>query len=249
MKKKTKFKKFMLKVKVYMKNSAVWRLIILSYFQLSIMMFYQLSVFMDDNFSASMFLAFVFLCYCLAMPILFAKMINTPYDMEPIGYLPACKYVGLYQDYKISKIETKSVVPRDLMRRGAIALVLSFTYDWPYVQIALCILFVVRHLHFLRKFRPYKHEIENKRCILNELTVICLYLVCYFYMIDEESYNMIKATTMKNVGFIVITLYTLIQLGNIILILKGAFKGLKYGNKANLVTGKETPDLQQFKLK
>ena len=96
MKKKSNFKKFMLKVKVYMRMSSVWRLIILTYFQLSIMVFYQFSVILDDDISASFILAVIFLIYVVAMPIIFQKLINTPYDKKQKGYLPACKYVGLY---------------------------------------------------------------------------------------------------------------------------------------------------------
>jgi hypothetical protein len=249
MKKKTKFKKFMLKFQVYMKLSFVWRLIIITYFQIAIMVMYQLSVMLDDDLSASIILAFIFLIYVLGMPILFQKMINTPYDKKQKGYLPACKYVGLYQDYKINKVETKTVVPKDLIRRLLMAVVLSFCYDWPYVQIILCIVLVYKHLGYLKKFKPFKHDVENKRCVYNEYTVVLLYLVCLFYMIDEQSFDMIEATTMKTIGFVVITIYTLIQIFNIYLIIQGARKGSKMRSLANLVDGKQQPDLLQFKLK
>jgi hypothetical protein len=185
MKKKTKFKKFMLKFKVYMKMSSVWRLVILTYFQLSIMVFYQFSVIMEDDMSASAVLAAIFLCYVVAMPILFTKLINTPYDKKQKGYLPAAKYVGLYQDYKINKVETKTVVPKDLIRRLLISATLAFAYDYPYVQILLCTFWVWKHMKFLKKFKPFKHDIENKRCIYNEYVVLLVYLVCFGYMVDE----------------------------------------------------------------
>ncbi len=60
------------------------------------MVFYQFSVILDDDISASFILAVIFLIYVVAMPIIFQKLINTPYDKKQKGYLPACKYVGLY---------------------------------------------------------------------------------------------------------------------------------------------------------
>ncbi len=77
------------------------------------------------------------------------------------------------------------MVPKDLMRRLCIAISLAFAYDYPYVQILLCVALVYKHLGYLKKYKPFKHDIENKRCKINEYTVVLLYLVCFFYMVDE----------------------------------------------------------------
>jgi len=67
MKRKTPFKRFMLRVKKYMTYSALYRLFILVYFQLSLMCCYQLMNY-NENAKGSYFTAFFFLILLLLLP-------------------------------------------------------------------------------------------------------------------------------------------------------------------------------------
>ena len=64
-----------------------------------------------------------------------------------------------------------------------------------------------------------------------------------------------KSTTSKNIGFVIIGLYTLVQIYNIFLMIQGAYFGCKDGHIANIPNddgkrgGKEQKDLLQFHLK
>jgi hypothetical protein len=77
---------------------------------------------------------------------------------------------------------------------------------------------------------------------MNERAILYTYFICLLLAIDED-HNFMSVYTTKNIGWLVLFAYTLVQMINFWLIVDGACKGYKLGHIANLVSGHEDNDL------
>lgn len=95
MRRKTKFKKVMLKINLYMCFSTLFRLLIITHFQLSVMSCYNLAVVLEETLNPSIAVSAVFAAYCLVgLPTILKGMVMKTFDFKQKGYPNAKKWVG-----------------------------------------------------------------------------------------------------------------------------------------------------------